>query len=69
MTADQADIDRFAADPVAPGRLLIGGTWGEGQDAPMAVLSPIDGRLLTTISSASAADVARACAAARARGV
>ena len=66
MTADQADIDRFAADSVAPGRLLIGGTWGEGQDAPMPVLSPIDGRLLTTIASASAADVARACAAARA---
>ncbi|MGQ0563828.1 MAG: aldehyde dehydrogenase family protein [Gemmobacter sp.] len=66
MPVDQATIDRFAADPVAPGRLLIGGDWVEGQDAPMPVLSPIDGQPLTTIASASAADVARACAAARA---
>jgi gamma-glutamyl-gamma-aminobutyraldehyde dehydrogenase len=66
MTPDQPTIDRFAADPIAPGRLLIGETWVDGQDAPMPVLSPIDGLALTTIASASAADVARACAAARA---
>ncbi len=66
MTPDQATINRFAADPVAPGRLLIGGQWVEGQDAPMPVLSPIDGQPLTTIASASAADVTRACTAARA---
>ena len=65
MTPDQATINRFAADPVAPGRLLIGGEWVEGQDAPMPVLSPIDGQPLTTIASASAADVTRACTAAR----
>ena len=66
MPNDQASIDRFAADPVAPGRLLIGAAWSEGQDAPMPVLSPIDGRQITTIASASADDVARACAVARA---
>ncbi len=65
MTPDQATINCFAADPVAPGRLLIGGEWVQGQDAPMPVLSPIDGQPLTTIASASAADVTRACTAAR----
>jgi gamma-glutamyl-gamma-aminobutyraldehyde dehydrogenase len=63
---DQAQIDARAALPVAPGKLLIGGNWVEGQDAPLEVISPIDGRLLTTLASASVADVDRAVAAARA---
>ncbi len=66
MPVDQAAIDRLASYPVDPGRLLIGGAWVEGQDKPLAVLSPIDGQRLTTIASASEADVVRACAAARA---
>jgi gamma-glutamyl-gamma-aminobutyraldehyde dehydrogenase len=62
---DQALIDRLAAAPVAAGRLLIEGRWVDGAgEAP--VLSPIDGRQLTTIASASAEDVGRACASARA---
>lgn len=63
MTQDQ--IDRLAALPVPPGRLLIDGHWTAGEDAPLDVHSPIDGSLLTTLQGASAADVARATAAAR----
>lgn len=66
MTLDQATIDRLAATPVPAQRLLIGGEWVEGQGAPVPVLSPIDGTQLTELAGATAADVARACAAARA---
>jgi gamma-glutamyl-gamma-aminobutyraldehyde dehydrogenase len=66
MTLDQATIDRLAAKPVPAQRLLIGGEWLEGQGEPVPVLSPIDGAQMTTIAGASAEDVARACAAARA---
>ncbi|MBL9051275.1 MAG: aldehyde dehydrogenase family protein [Tabrizicola sp.] len=62
---DQATIDRLAVAPVAPGKLLIEGHWLEGA-GETPVLSPIDGRQLTTIAAADAADVARACASARA---
>jgi gamma-glutamyl-gamma-aminobutyraldehyde dehydrogenase len=66
MTTEQSAIDALAAAPVAPGRLLIAGNWVEGQGGETRVLSPIDGRPLTTIATASADDVARACASARA---
>ncbi|EEW26993.1 aldehyde dehydrogenase family protein [Rhodobacter ferrooxidans] len=66
MTLDQPTIDRLARLPVAPGQLLINGAWGDGQNPRSEVLSPIDGQVLTTLASASAADVARATAAARA---
>lgn len=66
MTPDQTAIDRLAKAPVTPGKLLIEGRWAEGQDGEMPVLSPIDGRQLTTLATASAADVARACDSARA---
>ena len=36
MTPDQASIDRFAVDLLAPGRLLIGGDWVDRQDASHA---------------------------------
>ena len=61
----QAEIDRLAAQPVTPGKLLIDGIWTPGQAGETEVLSPIDGRLLTTTAVASTADVARAVAAAR----
>ncbi len=61
----QDQIDRLATLPVPPGRLLIDGIWSDGQDNPLPVHSPIDGRLLTTLESASAVDVARAVASAR----
>lgn len=63
---DQASIDRLAAAPVAPGRLLIEGQWQAGSGGETAVLSPINGQQLTTLAQASAEDVARACASARA---
>ena len=63
---DQATIDRLAANPVPKGRLLIGGTWTDGQDGEIPVISPINGGVLTTLAAASAADVARAVASARA---
>ncbi|MDR0808420.1 MAG: aldehyde dehydrogenase family protein, partial [Gemmobacter sp.] len=66
MTFDQSNIDRLAARPVPPGRLLIEGEWQDGEDLPGIVLSPINGQALTTLASASAADVARATASARA---
>ena len=63
---DQAAIDRLAAQPVPKGRLLIGGAWVEGQGGETPVISPIDGRILTTLANASPEDVARATADARA---
>lgn len=65
MSLTQADIDTLAAAPVPAGRLLIDGVWAEGGAAPLEVLSPINGQHLTTIASATEADVARATAAAR----
>ncbi len=66
MTHDQDRIDALAALPVPSGRLLIGGTWVDGQDTPLDVITPIDGQRLTTIASASVSDVDRAVAMARA---
>jgi 4-(gamma-glutamylamino)butanal dehydrogenase len=62
----QSAIDAIASAPVAPGRLLIDGVWSDGQGGASDVISPIDGSVLTTLATASPADVARACAAARA---
>ena len=62
----QAEIDRLASAPVLAGKLLIGGMWLEGEAGETVVLSPINGQALTTTASASAADVARAVASARA---
>lgn len=64
---DQNDIDQLRSQPVTAGQLLIDGQWGAGQDAPLAVISPVDGSHLTTVESASAHDVSRATAAARRR--
>jgi 4-(gamma-glutamylamino)butanal dehydrogenase len=61
----QNQIDALAARPVADTRLLIDGRWVDGQDAPITRYSPVDGRPLAQIAQASAADVNRACAAAR----
>jgi len=62
----QTEIDTLAARPASPGRLLIGGDWHAGEGGETKVLSPLDGRVLTTIASASVADVDRAVASARA---
>jgi len=52
---------------IAPQSLFIGGGWRAAADgAVLDTVSPIDGRRLTTIADAGAADVDRAVAAARA---
>lgn len=66
MALTQAEIDRLAAAPVVPQKLLIEGQWVAGQGGETVVLSPIDGKPLTTAAAASAEDVARAVASARA---
>lgn len=66
MAAPQSTIDQLAALPIPPGALLIDGARVEGQGGRSDVLSPIDGRVLTTLAVASAADVDRAVASARA---
>lgn len=66
MPLSQDDIYRLARQPVPPGRLLIDGQWQEAENGETEVLSPIDGQVLTTIASASAADAGRAVASARA---
>ena len=62
---DQATIDRLAAAPVAAGKLLIEGHWVDGS-GETPVLSPIDGRQLTTLATAGPDEVERACLSARA---
>ena len=63
---DQSKIDALAAAPVAAQALFINGAWQAAQSgAVLEVTSPIDGRQLTTIADAGAADVEAAVAAAR----
>ncbi len=62
---DQGEIDALRAAPVPAQKLFIGGKWVAGSQPPIDVISPIDGKVLTTIAQAGAEDVARACAAAR----
>ena len=64
MTQDQ--IDRLRLQPVAPGRLFIGGQFTAATDgATLDVISPIDGRAFTTIARGSVRDADAAVAAAR----
>lgn len=62
----QARIDAIRNQPVPAQRLLINGQWQEGQDAATPVVSPIDGRQITTLATGSPDDLDRAVAAARA---
>ena len=62
----QDRINALRAEPVASRQLFIDGRWQTGEGEPLEVLSPIDGQKLTTTERASAADVNRAVAAARA---
>ncbi|MEZ5751325.1 MAG: aldehyde dehydrogenase family protein [Paracoccaceae bacterium] len=63
---EQSSIDALAAKPVAAQRLFIHGQWVASQSgAEMDVISPIDGRVLTTIADAGKADVDAAVASAR----
>jgi gamma-glutamyl-gamma-aminobutyraldehyde dehydrogenase len=62
----QAQIDRLRMAAVPPQQLFIGGRPSAASGgARLDVISPIDGRLLTTIADGDAADVDRAVRAAR----
>lgn len=64
---DQVTIDRLRGTAIAAQALLIGGRDEPARDgATLPVVSPIDGRILTTIADAGTADIDRAVAAARA---
>jgi len=62
----QAAIDALARISAPVGKLLIDGKAVPGEGGLTPVLSPIDGAEITTSASASAADVGRATASARA---
>jgi gamma-glutamyl-gamma-aminobutyraldehyde dehydrogenase len=63
----QDKINQLRTQDVAPQSLFIGGLWqAPASGASMDVISPIDGRKLTTIADASAEDVDLAVKAARA---
>ncbi len=62
----QDKIDTLCQKTVAPQKLFIDGRWQAAADeTTMAVISPIDGRQLTTIATAGEADVNLAVTAAR----
>lgn len=64
--ADQKLINALRQADVAPQKLFLEGSWQSGSGTSLEVTSPIDGTVLTTLSGASAADVDRAVASARA---
>ena len=65
--SDQASIDALRDLTVPPQKLFIGGAHSEAAGGgTLDVISPIDGRPLTTIADGGAGDVDRAVAAARA---
>jgi gamma-glutamyl-gamma-aminobutyraldehyde dehydrogenase len=65
--SDQARIDQLRTLTIGPQSLFIGGQWQVAKSgSTMDVISPIDGRVLTTIADAGAEDVDLAVSAARA---
>jgi gamma-glutamyl-gamma-aminobutyraldehyde dehydrogenase len=63
--ANQDLINTLRSTPVAPQNLFLEGAWTQGSGAPRETTSPIDGSVLTTLATATAADVDRAVASAR----
>lgn len=62
----QAEIDAMRGRPIPPRHLFIGGDFVAARDGgTLPVFSPVDGRQMTTIADAAAADVDRAVSAAR----
>lgn len=62
---EQSRIDKLRNTDVPAQKLFINGAWEEGKGATQDVLSPIDGRVLTTTIRATPHDVDRAVASAR----
>lgn len=63
--ANQDLINTLRSTPVAPQNLFLEGAWTQGSGTPRETTSPIDGSVLTTLATATAADVDRAVASAR----
>ena len=64
---EQADIDRLRQDSIAPQKMLIDGVLRASRsEEAMDVISPIDGRVFTSIARGTRADADEAVAAARA---
>ena len=63
---EQAEIDRLRQDSIAPQKMLIDGVLRASQsEEAMDVISPIDGRVFTSIARGTRADADEAVAAAR----
>ncbi|WP_157889810.1 aldehyde dehydrogenase family protein [Tritonibacter mobilis] len=58
-------MNTLRSTPVAPQNLFLEGAWTQGSGTPCEATSPIDGSVLTTLATATAADVDRAVASAR----
>ncbi|NKX37188.1 aldehyde dehydrogenase family protein [Rhodobacteraceae bacterium R_SAG4] len=58
-------MNTLRSTPVAPQNLFLEGAWTQGSGTPREATSPIDGSVLTTLATATAADVDRAVASAR----
>ena len=63
--ADQDLINALRSTTVAPQNLFLEGAWTPGAGSPCEVTSPIDGSVLTTLATATGADVDRAVASGR----
>ncbi len=63
--ANQDLINTLRSTPVASQNLFLEGAWTQGSGTPRETTSPIDGSVLTTLATATAADVDRAVASAR----
>ena len=62
----QSDIDLYRNIEIPDQKLLINGQWVDGRGTPFITTSPINGRPLATVATASVDDVNDAVAAARA---
>lgn len=62
---DQADIDVWRYQEIAPQKLFIQGQYCDARGGVSDVISPINGKKLTTLSAANAEDVDKAVRAAR----
>ena len=63
---EQADIDRLRQHSIAPQKMLIDGVLRASRsEEVMDVISPIDGRVFTSIARGTRADADEAVAAAR----
>jgi 4-(gamma-glutamylamino)butanal dehydrogenase len=62
---EQKDIDALRHAPVPSPGLFIDGKWQSATAGTLDVVSPIDGKKLTTIADADASEVDRAVRAAR----